>query len=313
MSSQQTLLIVLVAIVLIGAGAAAGAVYYTHRPASAGSVTAVQIGDNVTVNYIGVYGSGPEQGKVFDTSLYSVAVNQVAFPKALTYSPRGAFPANYTPLDVNVAPYTPQAGYTLGSDTFIGVVAGFWLGLIGLPGNVSKQLILPPDLAYGPQNPACEATEPLTYSIPMVTTMPASTFSSTYAGQVASTGAQFPDPHFGWPVLVLSANASFVTVENLPSIGWTASPAGWPVEVTDVTSTANGTGSITLENELSPSQAGHLLGKDYLGTGPCSSSSKGQFIVSAVDLASGTYTEDFNQEVQGETLIFTVTVIDIFP
>lgn len=313
MASSQIVLIVLVALVLVGAGVAAGVVYYVERPPAPATTLTVQVGDNVTVNYIGVYGSGPEQGKVFDTSLYSVAVNNIAFPKSLTYSPRGAFPSNYTPLDVNVAPNTPSAGYTLGSYTFIGVVAGFWLGLVGLPGNVSKQLIVPPDLGYGPSNPACLATEPLTYSIPLVRTLTATQFTTTYPGQVASTGSQFPDPHFGWPVLVLSSNTSFVTVENLATIGWTASPSGWPVEVTNVSATANGTGLITLQNQLSPSQAGHLLGKDYSGTGPCSSQSGGKFIVTAVDLDTGTYTEDFNQEVQGETLIFTVTVIDIFP
>jgi hypothetical protein len=313
MTSQQTWLIVFVALILVGAGIAAGVVYFVHQPPAASTQLQVQLGDNVTVNYIGVYGSGPEQGKVFDTSLYSVAVNNIAFPKALTYSPRGAFPSNYTPLDVHVAPDTPSAGYTLGSYTFIGVVTGFWLGLVGLPGNVTKQLILPPDLAYGPSNPACVATQPLVYSIPKLVTMPASEFTAKYSGQVASTGAQFPDPHFGWPVLVLSSNSSFVTIENLPNVGWTASPAGWPVKVTNVSSTANGTGSITLQNELGPSQAGHVLGTDYAGTGPCSSSSSGKFIVTAVNLGAGTYTENFNQEVQGETLIFTVTVVDIFP
>ncbi len=313
MNSQQTTLLVLTVLILLGAGIAAGAVYYVDRPAGAASPLVVQVGANVTVNYIGVYGSGPEQGKVFDTSLYSVAVNNIAFPKALTYQPRGPTPANYSPLDVHVAGDTPSAGYTLGADKFIGVVTGFWIGLVGLPGNVSKQLILPPDLAYGPANPACEATEPLAYSIPMMSTLSATQFTSEYTGQVPATGSEFPDPHFGWPVLVLSSNASYVTVENLPTIGWTASPAGWPVVVTNVSATANGTGLITLQNELTPSQAGHLVGKDYTGTGPCSSSANGKFIVTAVDLGAGTYTENFNQEVQGETLIFTVTVIDIFP
>ncbi len=313
MSSSQTLLIVLVAIVLIGAGIAAGAVYYLEKGPSPASVLTVQVGNNVTVNYIGVYGSGPEQGKVFDTSLYSVAVNNIAFPKALTYSVRGLSPANYSPLDVHVAGDTPSAGYSEGSYKFIGVVTGFWLGLVGLPGNVSKQVVIPPDLGYGPSNPACIATEPLVYSIPMVKTLTSAQFSASYPGEVASTGSEFPDPHFTWPVLVLSSNSSFVTVENLPSIGWTASPSGWPVVVTNVSATPNGTGVITLENQLSPTQAGHLLGQDYQGTGPCSSQANGKFIVTAVDLATGTYSENFNQEVQGETLIFTVTVIDIFP
>ena len=35
--------------------------------------------------------------------------------------------------------------------------------------------------------------------------------------------------------------------------------------------------------------------------------------MSAVDLADGTFTENFNSEVQGETLDFIVTVVDIFP
>ncbi|SRR5579871_230266 len=313
MSSSQTVLIVLIVVVLIGGGIAAGTVYYLDRGPTPPSVLTVQVGDNVSVNYVGTYGSGPDQGKVFDTSLYSVAVNNIAFPKALTYSLRGPSPSNYTPLDVHVAGNTPSSGYTLGSHTFIGVVTGFWLGLVGLPGNVSKQLILPPSLAYGPSNPACIATQPLTYTLPMVRTLTSSQFTSGYPGQPASTGAEFPDPHYGWPILVLSSNSSFVTVENLASVGWTASPAGWPVEVTAVSATANGTGMITLENQLSPSQAGHVLGKDFLGNGPCSSQANGKFIVTSVDLVHGTYTEDFNQEVQGQTLIFTVTVVDIYP
>ena len=38
-----------------------------------------------------------------------------------------------------------------------------------------------------------------------------------------------------------------------------------------------------------------------------------QFLVNSVDLASGTLVENFNPEVQGQTLDFTVTVVDIFP
>lgn len=309
---SYTPMIALVVVILVGAGIGAGILYLHFRPAAAPPVSTVAVGDNVSVNYIGIFGSGPEQGKVFDTSIYSVAVDSIGYPKALQFHLRGTA-ANYTPLDVHVGGSTPSGGYSLGGKNFISVVTGFWQGLVGLPGNASRSVPVPPALGYGPTNPACLAVRPLTYTVPVLVTMSGVAFSKTYPGVTAVTGAEFPDPHLGWPVVILAANASFVTVENAPPLGWTASPAGWPVTVTSVTSTANGTGAITLTNELFPSQAGHLEGTDYLGNGPCSSQASGKFIVSAVDVGGGTYTEDFNPEVQGETLIFIVTVVGIYP
>jgi hypothetical protein len=114
-------------------------------------------------------------------------------------------------------------------------------------------------------------------------------------------------------VSILAANSSFVTIQNLPSVGYVASPAGWPVLVTGITNTANGAGAITLVNELSPSDAGQLEGTDFNQTGLCSATSNGKFIVSAVDPTAGTYTQNFNLQVQGEVLIFVVTIVDIYP
>jgi FKBP-type peptidyl-prolyl cis-trans isomerase 2 len=303
--------IVLVVVVVAGAGGASAYIYFHDRPSGAPSVLIVAVGDNVTVNYIGVFGSGPESGRVFDTSVFSVAVDNSAFPKALTFHPRG-LPQNYSPLDVHVGSSTPSSGYTVGPFTFIQVVTGFWQGLVGLSGNETHAVSVPPALGYGPTNPACVATYPITQTVPIVQTMPGLAFTAKYPGTLATTGATFTDPHFGWPVLILAANATSVTLQNMPHVGETAEPSGWPIMVTAVTSTANGSGLITLVNQLAPSQAGHLLGKDYLGTGPCSAQAKGQFIVTAVNLAAGTYIANFNQEVQGETLIFFVTVVTIF-
>lgn len=311
-SLSTTALLVLVVLVLIAGGAAAGFVYLHDKPSAAPAVTTVQVGDNVTVNYIGIFGSGPEAGKVFDTSLYAVATNNIAYPKSLQYHARGPSASNYTTLDVHVGGNTPSSGYSLGGLSFIQVVTGFWTGLVGATPNLTRTITVPPALGYGPTNPACLATKPLSYTIPVLQTIPGTTFSKAYPGVEATTGVQFPDPHMGWPVLILGANASFVTIENLPPLGWKASPSGWPVEVTNITSTSNGSGRITLVNEIQPTQAGLLLGTDYLGTGPCTSQSSGKFIVSAVNLTAGTYTENFNQEVQGQTLIFLVTVVDLF-
>ena len=303
-------IVMIVAVIVIAAGLS-GYLYLTHGPATNPSVPTVQPGDNVTVNYIGIMASGPDQGKVFDTSYYSVASNNASFPKTLTFQMR-ASAKNYTPLPVHVAGDTPQSGYSLGNLTFIGVVTGFWQGLIGMTANSTRTLILPPDLAYGADRASCIATEPLTYTLPVTESMSVNAFSARFPGQTATQGIEFPDPHYGWPVLVLNANASFATVENLATVGWTSSPAGWPVEVTGLTSTANGTGQITLTNELTAAQAGHVLGHAITGSGLCNPPSNGRFIVTAVNVANGTYTENYNTEVTGETLTFVVTITGIF-
>lgn len=311
-SPSRTLLVVLIVVTLIAAGGLAGFAYSHSRPGPAPSPLTPQYGGNATVNYIGYFGSGPDSGRVFDTSIYSVAINNAAYPKAVSFEYRGS-KANYTPLGVYVGISTPSGGYTIGNLTFVSVVAGFWEGILGVPGNTTTTLVIPPDLGYGPANASCFRTMPLTYTVPVISTLTASAFSSAYPGATPITGELFKDPNYGWNVTVLAANSSFVTVENLPYVGYVGSPAGWPVLVTNISSTPNGAGTITMDNEIQPSEAGHLLGSDFNHTGPCESSSGGKFIVTAVDPTTGTFTEDFNREVQGQVLIFVVTVIDIFP
>lgn len=309
---SRTAFTVLIILVLIAAGALAGFAYYHSRPGSPPSVLTPQYGGNATVNYIGYFGSGPESGRVFDTSIYSVAVNNASYPKAASFEYRGS-KASYTPLGVTISPYAPSSGYTIGNTTFTTVVTGFWEGLIGVPGNTSHTIVIPPDLGYGPENASCIRTVPLTYTVPVIATFTASGFATVYPGVNPLTGVAFKDPNYGWNATVLAANSSFVTVENSPYIGYVGSPAGWPVVVTAINGTSNGAGKITLVNQLSPSEAGFLQGKDFNGTGLCSSTSGGHFIVTAVDPAAGTYTENFNREVVGQVLIFVVTVINIYP
>ena len=304
--------VIAIAIVAIIAGAGLGGfLYYRSLPGSTATPLVVQLGDNVTVNYIGVMGTGAEAGKVFDTSIYSVATNSIGYPKTLEFGLRGSA-ANYTPLAVHVSGNTPQNGYTLGNLSFIQVVTGFWQGLIGLPGNQSRAIVVPPSLGYGSIRSSCLSTQPLSYTLPVVETLTLTQFGARFSGVTASIGAEFADPYFGWPVLILNTNSSFTTIENLAQVGMVAHPTGWPVLVTSVESTTNGTGAITLLNELSPAQAGLVLGHAVGGQGLCSSPN-GEFIVSSVNTANGTYTENYNTEVTGETLIFTVTVVDIYP
>jgi len=291
-----------VVVILVVAAVVGGLLYVRNHPAPAGGPLTVSLNDNVTVNYIGKFGSGAQQGRVFDTSLLSVATDNQTWPKSLEF----AFRANasaYAPLGVHVGPTAPSGGYTYNNTAFGAVVAGFWQGLVGMTGNQTHWINITATLGYGPLNASCLVSAPLVYRMPVVTTIQAASFATHYPNETASVGAEFLDPVYGWPDLVLSANSTSVSVENLPPLGFVASPSGWPVTVTNISG-----GVLTLTNELTSAETGRVLG--HSPTSVCSSKS---FIVSSIDVGAGTYTENFNREVVGQTLIFGVTVIDIYP
>lgn len=305
---------VVIALVVVAAGV--GLALYLHasaRAAHPAPVITVAVGDNVTVNYIGLFGSGPQNGRVFDTSLYGVAKNGASWPKSLEYQPKSAI-NQYTPLPVHVGPYTPSSGYTIGNRSFIGVVPGFWIGLLGLPGNQTHLVTVPPALGYGQGSPGCELNVPLVQTLPVLENLNRSAFSNRFHGIAPVTGLSFLDPVFHWPIYVLSVNSTSVLIENAASVGDSAAPQGWPVQVVNVSAQANGTGTIQLQNELTPAEAGLLSGVSPAGPPPgCHGAPNGAFIISSVDPVHGTFTENFNAEVTGVTLIFLVTVVDIFP
>jgi hypothetical protein len=305
------LLVLILVLVVVAAGAGGAAVlYYEEHPHGGSAALTVQVGDNVTVNYIGVFGAGPQVGKVFDTSEFSVAQNNITWPKSLQYTSRGGNASDYAPLGVHVAANSPS--YTIGNTTFGGVVTGFWQGLLGLPGNQTRYITVPANLGYPASliNASCIVSAPLAYTLPVVVTLSPAAFSKAFPSVTASAGVQFTDPTYGWPDLVLSVNSSAVVYENLPSLGMTIYPNPWPVQVTSLNAT-----TIGLTNLLNPSQAGTLQGH-VTGTGVCGVTS---FIVSQVNSQQGTFLENFgsgsggNKEVYGQTLVFIVSVVDILP
>jgi hypothetical protein len=301
-------LVVLIVVVLVGAGIGTGYLYYHNRPASAPTTAFVQVGDNATVSYIGIMGSGPEQGRVFDTSIYKVATNNATYPKALQFGFRGG-PSTYTLLGVHVGAIT-TANETLNNYSFAGVVPGFWQGLVGLPTNVTHTIIVPPKLGYPAY--ACSVVKPLQFEVPVVQSFAGKDFQRLYPGVLTTTGATFNDPHYGWVVQILSANSTTVTIQNFAQVGQVSHSNPWSVVVTNVSTDANGTGEITLVNQLSPSVAGHLGGTSTTSV-TCGPSPSSRFIVTDVNLTAGTFTENFNQEVGGQTLIFIVKVVYLFP
>ncbi|MGI0067767.1 MAG: hypothetical protein ACREB9_05040 [Thermoplasmata archaeon] len=294
------------AVIIVAAGVAAAVVSVyvvpTHQPHG---VKTVAQGDNATVNYIGMFASGPQQGRVFDTSLYSVSLNNATYPKALEYVPRGA-ESNYTVLPVHVGSSAPTHGYVYGNYTFSTVVTGFWQGMLGMTGNQTRIVTIPVDLAYGPANPGCFAPEPLVQTVPVYSTIPLGTFRADNPNVTATTGATIYNSLYGWTEYILSANATTVSLQSLASVGERVTVYGLPYIVSAI---ANG--NITVTSTLTVAQAGTVR-----GTLPASAPTicnTGEFIVSSINPTSGTMTWNFNNEIYGQPLTFFITVVDIFP
>jgi FKBP-type peptidyl-prolyl cis-trans isomerase 2 len=291
--------VLLIVVVVVGAGVGFGFLYEANDHSPPAGPWTVAVGSNVTVNYIGKFGSGAQLGDVFDTSIYSVAVNNASYPKSLEFSYRGSA-ANYTPLGVSVGPAVPGSGYTIDNITFGSVVPGFWQGLLGLEVGQTRTVSFGPGLGYGAPNPSCYASQPLVFTTPTFRTLTSSSFSTLYPGVNATAGTQFADPTYGWNDLVFSVNSSAIVVQMLTHVGWVVPAASWPIAVVGVNSSV-----VTLKNELSYADVGSVLGH-VSGSGICGTTS---FIVSALNMSSGTYVQDFNREVVGQTLTFVVTIV----
>jgi len=289
-------------IVLIVAGVGGGLLFLANHPKPLASPLTVARGDNVTVDYIGIFASGPEINKVFDTSLRSVADNNASYPKSLEYTPRNA--SGYAPLGVHVGPKAPKHGYTVNGQSYGTVVPGFWQGLLGLAVNQSREVTFSSSLGYGPLNSSCLVTAPLVQTIPTVISVTTELFNKDYVGVKAATGVVFTDPVYKWTDRIASANASWVVIDRNPTLGQAISPYGWTMRVTNLTSRA-----ITLTNELSEASAGNVLGT-ISNTTVCAMT---KFVVWSVNGPSGTFVENYNREVVGVSLKFVVTIKAIHP
>ncbi|HLM90981.1 MAG TPA: hypothetical protein VK424_02875 [Thermoplasmata archaeon] len=301
---SRTTLVILVVIILVGAGVGIWGVNYLLHPRSISTPASVQVGDNVTVNYIGQFGNGTQVGRTFDTSLYSVYVNNISYPKSLQYSGRGGVPSGYSPLPIHVGAF--GGTYNVNGQNFSGVVTGFWEGALGLQVNQTRWVTFPDGLGYGPANPACTKTLPLQFTVPVLTSVASSQFSTDYPGVTPGPGVTFTDPTYGWQDLIFTMNSTEITVESLTSIGFVASVSGWTATVSALNAT-----TITLMNNITPQNYGNILGAFSTSRGCGGGNPSTQFVISSVNLGAGTFTEDWNSPVVGYSLTFRITIVQI--
>jgi len=258
-------------------------VYYGYVvPRFPGPPIRAQGGDAVRVDYVGTF---LEDGLVFDTSLVSVAQDNASHAKAFSFAWHG----DWAPLS-----------FTVGAGT---VVKGFDNGVEGLAVGDTKTIVVPPALGYGISDPSKIFVKPLFESVPVRLTMNATDFRTTYSTPAIS-GTSVADPFWGWPAGV-SVAGTVVTVTNSPVPGLKYRPYGaWDAQIDSIDDGADGgVGRIVVHHLLDSNSADRVGKKD--------SSGKVQFVVTAVDVAAGTYTLNFNEPVKGRTLIFQVTMVSI--
>ncbi len=280
----NVVIIVLIVVLLLSASSV---VILLTIGQSATPARKVVTGDTIKVNYIGRLADG----RVFDTSIYSVASNNALYPKSLSFGLRAN--TTYIPLQ-----------FVAGSGSLI---KGFESGVLGMSLNQTKIITIPPSLGYGLMNMSRVFTFSLTDTVPLYVVMNQTVFYNVY-NVTPKIDLALTDPTWGWParVIDLKADADQVTVQNMPSVGdhlplfgepSAAIPTGWYADVVSIDSTANGgLGIITVHHQLTGSDAGKVQGAD----------TRGNFIIDQV--SGSTARKNYNDELVGVTIYFTVTL-----
>jgi len=291
---------VLAAIVagIVVCGALIGYVLYTQSGASKSpSSTVIVAGDLVTMNYTGRL----PDGKVFDTSIYSIAVNNATYPKSLTFSIRDA--SSYTPFNM-----------TAGKYGIGGTIKGFALGVIGMQEGDHETIEVVPGDGYE-VNANLTHWQMLHEEVPMTERLSTSEFSEAFETSPVPM-AILPHYFWKWDVQVVEILAGTVLIKHIPTVGQvvypfgnpddSANPAGWPVKVLEYDEIE---GMITVEHGLSPEDVYNVKGMDIDGKTiivTAYNSDNGTFQVGKSDPSLG-----YNAEIAGRTLYFEVTIIKV--
>lgn len=278
----NVLLIVLIAVLMVSASTVVILLYQGGQSEEA-SDDVVAAGQTIKVDYIGKL----LDGRVFDTSLLSVALNDAAYPKTLSFTLRSN--TSYTPLSFEVG-----AGK---------MISGFDEAVVGMKVGQTKTVTLTPDEAYGDMDPTKLVTFQLTETAPLLRTFAASTFKAEY-GADAATGLTVYDPMYGWEATVLEYDeqADRVTVKNVPTLNalyhiYGTGSVGWDVMVTGIDSNSD---LITVQHLLDEADSDMIKGSDG-----------STFFVTDVDVDAGTAVRNYNTELLGKSLVFTITIVDI--
>ncbi|TLZ51761.1 MAG: hypothetical protein E6K18_04075 [Methanobacteriota archaeon] len=278
----------IIALVVIG-GVYAGvmsAVFLTPAPTPYAAPIA-ENGDFVGVDYRGWF---PDNLKTFDTSVQAFAKNNASYPKAASFTYRTGN-SQYTPLQFTV-------GCTSGSGC---PLKAFQDAVRGLHVGESAHIELQPQDAYGLSDPAKIKVRFLFEDVPATTTMDVSAFQSLY-GLTPQDGTFVQDRTWGWNATVNVAG-NVVTTRASPEIGQVLTLGGkWHAQVLSIDDSADqGEGIVHVHHLLTAADVRAFVAVD---TG-------GNFVIEALNLAAGTFTVNYNNEVIGRALDFQITLVTL--
>lgn len=281
--NTRTLLTLVLSIIIIIAAVLGYQYLIGNQDPFPGAGVVAEQGDRVAINYTGTF----EDGRVFDTSILSVAENDILYPKSLSFSEK----TGYQPLI-----------FTIGKGE---VIDGFEEGVLEMGINQTKTIVVPPEKGYGDKDPSQIEIISLVEKVPMYTTFANKTSFEDLYYLNAVVGTTVIDADWGWNATVyfVDEDTGKVILKQEPTMGEVIDYNGaWTSTVIGINSATNG-GEITIKHDLTPLDANRIYVEDELGGG---------FIVTEVDTTAGTATLDHNREVVGQTLIFQITLVKIY-
>lgn len=250
--------------------------------------------DTVEFDYIGAFADG----RVFGTTIKSVATDNISYPKAPSFQ----YPANgeFSPILFTI-------GGSIDHKDFHGMAeGGKYLAdsMIGMAVGETKDVVVPPEQGFGYPSESLRKTRSLIEELPQYESMTLMDYQKRFQ-QPALLGRTIKDPFWQWDVVVYYVNhtTDLVKVRNNPTKGMVVRPyVGWDSKVVEVTSGANeASGKIVVQHLLTEDDAGRVKGTD----------SEGDFIVVSVDETRGTFVVDYNDERAGKVLYYQITILSI--
>ena len=297
-----TLLALTLVAMVISVGVVGYVVYDNTLAHSSSASDPIEMGDTVTLDYIGMF----TDGRVFDTSIYEIAEDDVLYPKSFTFQMRDE--SGYAPFDMEAGAYGVEGG----------TIKGFALGVLGLHVGDTSTIEVSPEDGY-PVDPTMLVTIPLSEELPATESMSEAAFENLF--NTDPIPMDFVEHYrWGWDVLVVEVSFGVVTFKHCPTVGETVypfgdpnddeEPQGWPCLVESFDPEADGgVGRIVVRHQVSADDVYNVMGTDNDGQ---------VFILSGYDAENGTFeihksnmSVGYNAEVRGRTLIFEVTIISV--
>jgi FKBP-type peptidyl-prolyl cis-trans isomerase 2 len=259
-------------------------------------VLLIQEADEVSVDYVGrLVGAAGEPGPVFDTSLPEVARDD-SIPKTITFQEKPAY---------------DDLTFTVGAGQMI---QGFEEAVINKQEGDSFTVAIPPEKGYGVAHEELVLEVSSTQTMDMRETVPRELFDLSFPTVALGQVDNFIHPFWQWDVEIISFDPEEVVILHQPVYGERYLAFPWNITIVDMSTEDN---LITLHHnveEITPTtRIPFFLMRNFdpywaetalevAGQEPMEG-----FVVSK----GGVITIDFNGELNGKTLLFTITINSI--